>query len=86
MSLSLFAKTDLGEHQMYHPLFDEWKKPIPNDKKPDYFVSANDLTPEEHVKVQAVAQEYIDASISKTVNAPKNHTVEDVKRLVYLGL
>ena len=77
----LIRRDRLGEHIMYHPLFEEWKKAHPNDKKPDYFVSANDLTPEEHVKVQAIAQDYIDASISKTVNAPKNHTVEDVKRL-----
>jgi ribonucleoside-diphosphate reductase alpha chain len=77
-----FIRRDrLGEHTMYHPLFEEWKKAHPNDKRPDYFVSANDLTPEEHVKVQAVAQDYVDASISKTVNAPKDHTVEDVKRL-----
>jgi ribonucleoside-diphosphate reductase alpha chain len=75
----------LGEHEMYHPLFEEWKKDHPDDKKPDYFASANDLTPEEHVKVQAVAQEYIDASISKTVNAPKGHTVEDVERLYTLA-
>lgn len=81
-----FVRKDrLGEHQMYHPLFDEWKSTHPNDKKPEYFVSANDLTPEEHVKVQAVAQEYVDASISKTVNAPKTHTVEDVKRLYTLA-
>ncbi len=81
-----FVRRDrLGEHQMYHPLFEEWKKDHPNEKKPDYFVSANDLTPEEHVKVQAIAQEYIDASISKTVNAPKTHTVEDVKRLYTLA-
>ena len=38
---------------MYHPLYEEWKKAHPKDKKPDYFVSANDLTPEEHVMVQA---------------------------------
>jgi len=77
-----FIRRDrLGEHTMYHPLFEEWKKAHPEDKKPDYFVSANDLTPEEHVRVQAVAQDYVDASISKTVNAPKAHTVEDVKRL-----
>jgi ribonucleoside-diphosphate reductase alpha chain len=75
----------LGEHKMYHPLFDEWKKQHPNDKKPEYFASANDLSPEEHVKVQAVAQGYIDSSISKTVNAPKNHTVEDVERLYMLA-
>ncbi len=74
-------KDRLGEHLMYHPLFEEWKKQNPKTQRPDYFVSANDLTPEEHVKVQAVAQDYIDSSISKTVNAPKTHTVDDVKRL-----
>jgi len=75
----------LGEHTMYHPLFEEWKKTHPNQKKPDYFVSANDLSPEEHVKVQAIAQGYIDASISKTVNAPNEHAIEDVKKLYTLA-
>ncbi|HEV2340051.1 MAG TPA: adenosylcobalamin-dependent ribonucleoside-diphosphate reductase [Patescibacteria group bacterium] len=70
-----------GEEIVYHPLFDQWKKAHPDKEKPNYFVSANDLTPLEHVKVQAVAQEYIDSSISKTVNAPNSHTVEDVKTL-----
>lgn len=54
-----------GEEIMYHPLFDEWRKEHEGEERPDYFVSANDLTPAEHVKVQAVAQEYIDSSISK---------------------
>ncbi|RJQ38389.1 adenosylcobalamin-dependent ribonucleoside-diphosphate reductase [Candidatus Microgenomates bacterium] len=81
-----FIRRDrLGEHKMYHPLYEEWKKAHPTDKKPEYFVSANDLTPEDHVKVQATIQEYVDASISKTVNAPKTHTVEDVKRLYTLA-
>jgi ribonucleoside-diphosphate reductase alpha chain len=66
---------------MYHPLFDKWRLDHPDEEKPGYFESANDLTPEEHVKVQAVAQKYIDSSISKTVNAPNSHTMEDVKRL-----
>jgi len=70
-----------GEHIILHPLFEEWKKENPDGEKPDYFVSANDLTPLEHAQVQAVAQKYIDASISKTVNAPNTHTVEDVKTL-----
>lgn len=70
-----------GEDIHYHPLFEEWKNAHPDAEKPNYFVSANDLTPLEHVKVQAVAQEYIDSSISKTVNAPNTHTVEDVKNL-----
>ncbi|MGH7246370.1 MAG: adenosylcobalamin-dependent ribonucleoside-diphosphate reductase [Candidatus Levyibacteriota bacterium] len=70
-----------GEEIVYHPLFDEWKKAHPDAEKPEYFCSANDLTPLEHVKVQAIAQDYIDSSISKTVNAPNAHTVEDVKTL-----
>ncbi|HYM65058.1 MAG TPA: adenosylcobalamin-dependent ribonucleoside-diphosphate reductase, partial [Candidatus Sulfotelmatobacter sp.] len=77
-----FIRNDrLGKHMMYHPLYEEFKKQNPKAEKPAYFVSANDLTPEDHVRVQAVAQDYIDSSISKTVNAPKTHTVEDVKRL-----
>ncbi len=81
-----FIRRDrLGEHKMFHPLFDQWKKDHPNEKKPDYFVSANDLTPQEHVMVQAIAQEYIDSSISKTVNAPNAHSVEDVKNLYMLA-
>jgi ribonucleoside-diphosphate reductase alpha chain len=75
----------LGDHMLYHPLFEEWKKDHPNDPIPSYFVSANDLSPEDHVTVQAKIQEYVDASISKTVNAPKTHTVEDVKRLYTLA-
>lgn len=70
-----------GEEVMYHPLYELWLKAHPTADKPEYFASANDLTPLEHTKVQAIAQEYIDSSISKTVNAPNAHTVEDVKTL-----
>lgn len=89
-----FLRRDrLGEHSIRHPLYDAWlgeftaangRVPTKEDR-PDYFVSANDLTPEDHVYVQAAIQKYVDASISKTVNAPKTHTVEDVKRLYTLA-
>ncbi len=81
-----FTRRDrLGEHKLYHPLYDEFIKNNPNAKKPDYFVSSSDLTPEDHVKVQAVIQKYVDASISKTVNAPAVYTVEDVKKLYMMA-
>ena len=70
-----------GEHTIYHPLYEAWKNEHPDEPAPDYFASANDLTPEDHVKVQALVQDYTDSSISKTVNAPNAHTVEEVKRL-----
>ncbi len=61
------------------------EKENPNGVKPAYYASANDLTPTEHAEVQAVAQEYIDSSISKTVNAPNSHTVDDVKNLYMMA-
>jgi len=90
-----FIRRDrLGEHKILHPLYEEWKKAHPSPstssgseqvQKPDYFVSANDLTPQDHVKVQSRIQQYVDASISKTVNAPNVHTVADVKKLYELA-
>jgi ribonucleoside-diphosphate reductase alpha chain len=74
-----------GEHILYHPLLEEWRDKHPDEPTPKYFVSANDLTPEEHVRVQATIQKYTDSSISKTVNAPNSHTVEDVQNLYRLA-
>lgn len=78
-----FVRKDrTGTSTIYHPLYQAWKEANPGaEKAPDYFVSANDLTPEEHVRVQAMAQKYTDSSISKTVNAPNAHSVDDVKKL-----
>lgn len=80
-------KDRLGTHIIRHHLYENWykkhEKEIKEGKltKPEWFVSANELTPEDHVKVQAAIQRYVDASISKTVNAPSTHTVDDVKKL-----
>ncbi len=74
-----------GEHILYHPLLQAWRDEHPNEPTPKYFVAANDLTPEEHVRVQATIQFYTDSSISKTVNAPNSHTVEDVQTLYRLA-
>jgi ribonucleoside-diphosphate reductase alpha chain len=74
-----------GEHILYHPLLQAWRDKHPNEPTPNYFVAANDLTPEEHVRVQATIQYYTDSSISKTVNAPNSHTVEDVQTLYRLA-
>ncbi|HET6609689.1 MAG TPA: adenosylcobalamin-dependent ribonucleoside-diphosphate reductase [Rhodopila sp.] len=37
---------------------------------PDYFVTAQDLTPADHVRMQAAVQKHVDSAISKTVNVP----------------
>src|SRR2546428_2101043 len=74
-----------GEHILYHPLLQAWRDEHPNEPTPSYFVASNDLTPEEHVRVQAIVQRYTDSSISKTVNAPNSHTVQDVQTLYRLA-
>lgn len=48
---------------------------------PPFFISAMDLSPEAHADVQCVIQRWVDSSISKTVNAPKGYTVEQVQRV-----
>ncbi len=40
------------------------------ERLPDYFIASEDITPKEHVEVQAAAQKWVDSSISKTANVP----------------
>ena len=49
------------------------------DALPAYFVTADDVTPSEHVAVQAAAQKWVDSSISKTANVPTDYPYEDFK-------
>ncbi|HPE93814.1 MAG: adenosylcobalamin-dependent ribonucleoside-diphosphate reductase [Sphaerochaeta sp.] len=65
-------------------VYDDWVKAHPGQKKPSYFVSAMDLAPEGHVKVQAAIQRWVDSSISKTGNTPKEYTVEQTGKLYEL--
>lgn len=46
---------------------------------PDWFVSAMELAPEDHADTQCVIQRWVDSSISKTVNAPRGYTVDQVE-------
>ena len=48
---------------------------------PEYFASAEDITPAEHIAVQAAAQRWIDSSISKTANVPTDFPYEDFKSI-----
>ena len=51
---------------------------------PEYFVNAQTLAPKDHVAMQAAAQEWVDSSISKTINCPEDISFEDFKD-VYLA-
>jgi ribonucleoside-diphosphate reductase alpha chain len=48
---------------------------------PEWFVAAMELAPEAHADTQCVIQRWVDSSISKTVNAPKGYTVDQVQKV-----
>jgi len=48
---------------------------------PGYFIAADDITPKQHVDIQAAAQKWIDSSISKTANVPTDYPYEDFKSI-----
>ncbi|WP_010096946.1 vitamin B12-dependent ribonucleotide reductase [Ornithinibacillus scapharcae] len=76
------VKADIVQEYMdTHPETD-------SNNLPNWFVTAMELSPEAHADTQCVIQRWVDSSISKTVNAPKGYTVDQVEsvyRRLYRG-
>jgi len=77
-------KVDVRSFELlaYRELINSNAVPGSTDKAtqlPDYFISADDITPEEHVAVQAASQKWIDSSISKTANIPTEFPFDKFK-------
>ncbi|MGH8133257.1 MAG: LAGLIDADG family homing endonuclease, partial [Steroidobacteraceae bacterium] len=49
------------------------------ERLPEYFTASDDITPKEHVEVQAAAQKWVDSSISKTANVPTDFAYDKFK-------
>jgi ribonucleoside-diphosphate reductase alpha chain len=58
-----------------------WRELHGDAPLPDYFVNAQTLSPQEHVKMQAAAQKWVDSSISKTINMPEDISFEAFKEV-----
>ncbi len=66
----------------YRHLVNPGAMPFSDDdatRLPDYFIAADDVSPKQHVDVQAAAQKWVDSSISKTANVPTDYPYEDFK-------
>jgi ribonucleoside-diphosphate reductase alpha chain len=83
-SWTFTRKGRLGVHEETVKIAQEWRENHPGQFLPDYFVTAMDLTPEEHIRVEAAIQRWIDSSISKTANLPADYTIEQTRELYEL--
>lgn len=81
---SYYRKSRLGMHEERVGVLQEWLEAHGDEPLPDYFVSAMDLRPEEHVRVEAAIQRWVDSSISKTCNVPNDWTVDETRELYEL--
>lgn len=80
-----YRQSRLGYDKQYVPIAQEYKDRHPNEELPDYFVTAMSLSAEDHIRVQAAIQTWVDSSISKTANCPSDFTVEETKKLYELA-
>nr|WP_127580056.1 adenosylcobalamin-dependent ribonucleoside-diphosphate reductase [Paenibacillus koleovorans] len=80
-----FRQSRLGFDKQYVPIAQEWKDKNPNQDLPDYYVTSMSLSAQDHIRVQAAIQKWVDSSISKTANAPHDFTVEETKELYELA-
>ncbi|CAG7651046.1 adenosylcobalamin-dependent ribonucleoside-diphosphate reductase [Paenibacillus allorhizosphaerae] len=80
-----YRQSRLGFDKQYVPIAQEWKDQHPGQELPSYFVTAMDLSAEDHIRAQAAIQKWVDSSISKTANCPSDFTVDETKRLYELA-
>ena len=62
-----------------------WRDMFGDTPFPYYFISADDVTPAEHIAMQAAAQKWVDSSISKTINVPTDYPFENFKNIYQLA-
>ena len=80
-ALSFQRNSRLGSYEDGCQAYIRWKAKNPEaGVKPSYFKTAQEISPEDHIKMMILFSRYIDSATSKTVNLSNHATVEDVKK------
>lgn len=69
------------EYKVYTPIVKKWMDANPGEDLPKYFITSREIDPINRIKMQGVWQQYIDASISSTINLPESASPQDIKDL-----
>ncbi len=77
-------KVDVFSYELlaYRHIINDKAMPFSQDEAtqlPEYFIAADEVSPKQHVDIQAAAQKWIDSSISKTANVPTDFAYEEFK-------
>jgi ribonucleoside-diphosphate reductase alpha chain len=78
-AFKFFRQSRLGFHEVNIPLAEDYKDADGN--LPEFFITAMQMSPLDHIRVQAAVQRWTDSSISKTANAPEDFTIDQTKQL-----
>lgn len=76
--VDVFSFELLAYRQLVNPKAMPYSE-VAEEQLPDYFITAEDITPTQHVDIQAAAQKWIDSSISKTANVPTDFPYDEFK-------
>ena len=84
--LLLQRNTRLGSYEDGCPTYIKWRKENPTAKTPSYFKTAQEIAPEDHVKMMALFSKYVDSAVSKTINLPSSATLEDISKAFLMAM
>jgi ribonucleoside-diphosphate reductase alpha chain len=80
-------KSNRMDTQMQHNhwFVEDWNKDNPGKSLPSYCIESHKISPEWHIRMQAVWQKYVNDAVSKTINLPNSATKSDIEKAYMLA-